>query len=114
MEKDELNKVESTEQDSEREKKIEKEKQDLLNKVLSGNLETKHDKVGFILNNYSIARNSDIDLAWLYWKNFESDIFNGISITKEDLKKLSKINSLTRSRARIQNEYKLFLADEKV
>lgn len=114
MENDELNKDEISEPKSEREEKIEKEKQDLLNKVLSGNLETKHDKVGFILNNYSIARNSDIELAWLYWNTFEGDKFNGYHVTKENLKKLTMINSLTRSRARIQNDYKLFQADEKV
>ena len=112
MENDELNKDEKIEPKSEREEKIEKEKQDLLNKVLSGNLVTKHDKVGFILNNYSIARNSDIELAWLYWKTFESDKFNGYHVTKEDLKNLTMVNSLTRSRARIQNDYKLFQADE--
>lgn len=114
MENDELNKDEIKEQESVRENKIEKEKQDLLNKVLSGNLVTNHDKVGFILNNYSVARNSDIELAWLYWKTFEDDKFNGYHITKDDLKKLTMINSLTRSRARIQNDYKLFQADEKV
>lgn len=114
MEKDELNNEKITESKSEREEKIEKEKQDLLNKVLSGNLDSKHDKVGFILNNYSIARNSDIELAWLYWKTFEGDKFDGYHVTKEDLKKLTMINSLTRSRARIQNDYKLFQADEKV
>jgi len=94
--------------------KIEQEKRELLNKVLSGNLETKHDKVGFLLNNYNEARNSDIELAWLYWKTFEADLFNGANVNKEDLKKLTKINSLTRSRARIQNEYKLFEADDNV
>lgn len=94
--------------------KIEQEKQELLRKVLSGNLETKHDQVGFILNNNSAARNSDIELAWLYWLTFENDLFNGDYVTKNDLKKLTKIASLTRSRARIQNEYKLFQANDKV
>ncbi|MGP1993208.1 DUF3800 domain-containing protein [Zobellia laminariae] len=100
--------------DSNVDEKIEKEKRELLNKVLSGNLNTKRDKVGFILNNNTSARNSDIELAWSYWKTFENDLFNGISITKEELKKLTSINSLTRSRARIQNEYKLFQADHAV
>ncbi|GAB7086171.1 DUF3800 domain-containing protein [Marinifilum fragile] len=98
----------------ERTEKIEQEKQELLRKVLSGNLETKHDQVGFILNNNNAARNSDIELAWLYWSTFERDLFNGEYVTKNDLKKLTKIGSLTRSRARIQNEYKLFQADDKV
>lgn len=94
--------------------KIEKEKQDLLRKVISGDLHTKNEKVGFILNNNSSARNSDIELAWSYWQTFEHDLFNGTSVTKQDMMKLTKINSLTRSRAKIQNEYKLFLADERV
>jgi hypothetical protein len=97
-----------------RAQKISEERKDLLAKVLSGNLESKHDKVGFILNNHHEARNSDIDLAWHYWKTFESNLFNGVHITKNQFKKLTKINSITRSRARIQNEYKLFQADDKV
>lgn len=114
MEDNEVNIIENIEPVSERTEKIEKEKQELLNKVLSGNLENMHDRVGFILNNNSGARNSDIELAWVYWKTFESELFNGYHVTKNDLKKLTKINSLTRSRARIQNEYKLFQADDKV
>lgn len=105
---------ENDKQSDEKTKKLEKDKRELLNKVLSGNLETKHEKVGFILNNYIEARNSDIELAWLFWKTFENNIFNGVNVNKEDLKKLTKINSLTRSRARIQNEYKLFEADYNV
>ena len=100
MEKDELDDNEELEFN----KKIEREKNELLNKVLSGNLETKHDKVGFILNNNTSARNSDIELAWKYWSTFEKHLFNGSYITKKELKQLTKINSLTRSRARIQNE----------
>jgi hypothetical protein len=108
MEKDETKKTKT------KAEKIDEERHQLLNKVLSGNLVTKRDKVGFILNNSTIARNSDIELAWLYWQTFESDIFNGNHITKHDLKELTSVNSITRSRARIQNEYKLFQADEKV
>lgn len=94
--------------------KIEEESLELLNKVLSGNLIKQRDKVGFILNHFISARNSDLELAWLYWQYFENDKFNGSHITKEDMKSLTKITSLTRSRAQIQNEYKLFQADEKV
>jgi hypothetical protein len=114
MKKDEIKNSEKLETEEEKIERIEKEKNELLNKVLSGNLNTKHDKVGYILNNNTSARNSDIELAWSYWKTFESDLFNGFHITKGELKKLTKINSLTRSRAKIQNEYKLFQADETV
>lgn len=115
MENEEFkNSDENAENLDEKALKIEKEKRELLSKVLSGNLETKHDRVGFLLNNHSAARNSDIELAWIYWKTFEPELFNGVSVTKEELKKLTKINSLTRSRARIQNDYKLFEADDSV
>lgn len=113
----ELNEQESQKEENdsaevEKIQKINKEKQELIYRILSGNLQTKHDQVGFILNHYTKARNSDVELAWLYWKTFESDKFNGKYITKGNLEKLTKINSLTRSRARIQNEYKLFQADD--
>ncbi|WP_282050640.1 DUF3800 domain-containing protein [Maribacter aquivivus] len=113
-EEEEKNNEEIESSDGNIDEKIEKEKSELLNKVLSGNLENKRDKVGFILNNNTSARNSDIELAWSYWNTFEDHLFNGNSITKEILKQLTSINSLTRSRARIQNEYKLFQADHAV
>lgn len=105
---------ENANSENEQSERIAIERQELLNRVLSGNLETIHDRVGFILNNNSGARNSDIELAWIYWEVFENDKFNGSYVTKEDLKRLTKINSLTRCRARIQNEYKLFQADDKI
>lgn len=92
--------------------KIAKEKKELLDNVISGNLTTKREKVAFILNTYSLTRNSDIELAWNYWITFESEHFDGQSITKNQLKNLTGINSLTRIRAKIQNEYKLFQAND--
>jgi hypothetical protein len=97
-----------------KEEKTEIEKKELLNRVVSGNIENLKDRVAFILNNSTDARNSDNELAWLYWTAFESEKFNGHSITKEQLRNLTKIGSLTRVRAKIQNEYKLFQADEEV
>ena len=94
--------------------KLAQERKDFLNKVLSCNLETSIERVGFILNNYGDTRNSDVELAWTYWKIFESEIFNGEYLTKSQLFLLPKINTLTRCRARIQNEYRLFEADDEV
>ncbi len=94
--------------------KIEVEKNHLLKKVLNGSMTTTREKVAYILNHHSKARNSDTELAWVYWKTFETDVFNGSMITKPQLHKLSKISSLSRARAKIQNEYKLFQADDTV
>lgn len=100
--------------DIEASQKIEKEKKELLENVLSGNILTQKERVGYLLNRFSDTRNSDIELAWHYWTLFEQNRFNGQSITKAQMYSLTRINSLTRSRAKIQNEYKLFQADDKV
>lgn len=110
----EIENVELTEEEFEAQKKIEKKRQEILNNAVSGRIDNIRDKVAYILNNFISARNSDIELAWLYWESFEKDKFNGSSITKDELFKLTKIGSLTRVRAKIQNEYKLFQADDKV
>jgi len=94
--------------------KLEKERREILNSAISGKIGNIREKVAFILNNFTSARNSDIELAWLYWGTFEHDLFNGSAVTKLELLKLTKISSLTRIRAKIQNEYKLFQADDNV
>lgn len=66
------------------------------------------------MNNFTTARNSDTALAWIFWSLFEGELFNGETISQEEMNKLTKISSLSRVRAKIQNEYKLFQADEKV
>lgn len=104
-------KQEPNEQDQAKLQKIEASKKELLSRVVSGNIYNIRDRVAFILNNFVDARNSDIDLAWEYWQNFESDKFNGHITSREQLRSLTKINSLTRVRAKIQNEYKLYEAD---
>jgi hypothetical protein len=45
---------------------------------------------------------------------FEPDIFDQKGVTRDLLIRLTKIGSLSRARAKIQNEYKMFQADEKV
>ncbi|MDB4904244.1 MAG: hypothetical protein JWQ63_3525 [Mucilaginibacter sp.] len=102
------------ERKAEKEKKIEFEKQELLNRVVSGNIENIKDRVAFILNTSNDARNSDRELAWVYWHIFESNLLDGAAITEEQFKALTQVSSLSRIRAKIQNEYKLFQADEKV
>jgi hypothetical protein len=94
--------------------KIEEEKKEVLKRVGAGITTEFRDKVAYILNYSNDARNSDLELAWSYWEIFESDKFNGSFITKEQLFNLTKIASISRTRAKIQNEYKLFLADPEV
>ncbi|WP_454804155.1 DUF3800 domain-containing protein [Mucilaginibacter phyllosphaerae] len=95
-------------------KRIEAEKKELVHNLVSGNIENIRDRVASILNTSTEARNSDIVLAYSYWGEFEPNYFNGGMITRENAMNLTKTNSLCRVRAKIQNEYKLFQADEKV
>ncbi|WP_194852574.1 DUF3800 domain-containing protein [Nonlabens antarcticus] len=92
----------------------EKKARILLKNVSSNRVETMTDKVAYVLNQSVDSRDSDIELAWNYWNIFESDKFNGHSVTKENLFALTKVRSLSRERARIQNEFKLFQASSDV
>ncbi len=96
------------------EERIEREKREVLNRAVSGHIENMRDRVAFILNYSNEARNSDIDLLWNYWETFEKSNFSGSIRSKEQMKKLARLSSLTRIRAKIQNEYKLFQADDVV
>ncbi|TXK26549.1 DUF3800 domain-containing protein [Pontibacter qinzhouensis] len=91
--------------------KLERERVELLNRVNGGSIAKVRDRVAFILNYSNEARNSDIALAWLYWQTFEKEKFDGSTVTEEELKNLTKQGTLSRHRAKIQNEYKLFEAD---
>lgn len=108
------NESESNEESGSLDPKIEAQRQKLLNRIVGGTLKETKDKVGFILNNYPESRNSDKKLSWYYWTIFESEKINGNSISEETFVQLTNVTSITRQRAKIQNEYKLFQADEKV
>jgi Protein of unknown function (DUF3800) len=75
---------------------------------------TKHliTKVASILNKYPDTRNSDVALMVKFWEVFEGHKGKFVSLNK--LFRLERLTSIARSRAKIQNEYGLFLADEKV
>lgn len=99
------------ESEADREQRIEREKQDLLSRVASSELSTMAHRVAWLMNHYPDTRNSDITLQIKYWETFESNSVHGGTVALEDLYKLPRLNSLVRARARIQNEYNLFLAD---
>lgn len=108
--------INNTPVDKETEKliRIENEKNELNQRLSETILENPKDRVAYLLNHSSKARNSDIELAWLYWQTFENKVFNGQISSTEQFRSLTKLNSLSRIRAKIQNEYKLFLADKAV
>ena len=86
----------------------------LLNHISAGNLETLIEKVGWILNHFPQTRDSDISCQIKFWETFEPGIINNGIIKVSDLYKYTRLTSVVRARAKIQNEYKLFLASEEV
>lgn len=103
-----------SEEEKLKEAKREAEIQELLNNLSSATVNTLRDKVAWVLNQNPEARDSDITLMIHYWEIFESNIYNGQYIKPDDLYRLTRLTSIARERARIQNAYKLFQASSKV
>lgn len=106
--------VHAKETEEEKDQRIEQEKEELLTRVASSELSTMGHRVAWLMNHYPDTRNSDIALQIKYWKTFEEDKVRGGMVALDDLFNLPRLNSLVRVRARIQNEYRLFLADPAV
>ncbi|WNQ09641.1 hypothetical protein MJA45_18665 [Paenibacillus aurantius] len=64
------------------------------------------------MNHYGETRNSDMALKLKYWHIFQG--FTGSVIDVERMFSLERDTSIARARAKIQNEYKLFLADDRI
>lgn len=98
-----------------KEERVEKERELLLSKLAANKLIELRPRVAFILNHYPETRNSDVLLSFKYWEVFEPEIIptNGV-IDQRTMLKLERQTSITRARAKIQNEYGLFRAEERV
>ncbi|MDD5368549.1 MAG: DUF3800 domain-containing protein [Anaerolineaceae bacterium] len=94
--------------------RTEKDKRELLFHLREGTTNTLRDKVAYILNRDEDTRNSDSILQWRYWEHFEGELFKGGSFSLEEYLKLTSSRSIARERARIQNQYKILLADPEI
>jgi hypothetical protein len=86
----------------------------LIAAVQGADFSTIDKRVAWILNHSEDARNSDVALWIEYYQNFQREYVVGGGIPFENLDKVVRPYLLTRSRAAIQNTYKLFLAREEV
>jgi hypothetical protein len=109
---DEIEEREKQPADDARERRVEEERDTLLADVAAGTLNTVERRVAWILNNYPEARNSDITLQIRYWETFEA--YSGGPIHQDDLYRLPRLTTLARSRATVQNRYKLFQASAEI
>ena len=107
--------TELTEEELKKKEELEKEAAVFYEKVNSSNLTNKKERVGWILNHFPSSRNSDITCLIKYWKTFENELLEANETVKlSNLYNLSTLNSITRIRAKIQNDYNLFLASDEV
>ncbi|MCZ2259426.1 DUF3800 domain-containing protein [Sporosarcina sp. G11-34] len=98
--------------DEELEKQRQEKAQALWTDVQNGNDKHLITRVASILNRYPDTRNSDIALQIKYWQTYDGIVGNQITLKK--LFEIERLTSIARSRAKIQNEYKLFRANEKI
>lgn len=99
---------------SKKKRKLLRTRTHLLHSVAASTLDTIEQRVAWVLNNHRDTRNSDISLYLKYWEYFDSDKFDGHTITPKDLYDLTRPLSITRARARIQNQLHLFQASHEV
>lgn len=104
--------TEELEEGEKSQESIELKQHDLLVSVGASETDTMLRKVAWLMNHYPRTRNSDIDLQIAYWREFDN--FRGESVALSDLYTLTRLTSISRARATIQNTYHLFLADPEI
>lgn len=92
------------------EPKIEAQRERLLQSIHAGDFSTTLTRVAGVLNMYPDTRNSDVSLALMYWDIYQPELFDHSGILPKNLFKLERMTNITRARAKIQNEFKLFVA----
>jgi len=96
-------------------KKREEEKQLLIARLNADDHSHLITRIAHLLNRFQNTRNSDISLMLKYWEIYDSEIYKeGQSITPDMFYKLERLTSISRARAKIQNEYGLFKSEEKI
>lgn len=95
---------------------IRKARKRLLQKIADdAEHKTMHSRVGLILALYPHTRDSDVELCNYYWKIFHPDIVDTEDrISLSDLHRVERPTSIVRTRQKIQNEFRLFVASEEV
>lgn len=86
-----------------------------INRAIDTNTySTKRDRVACLLNMYPDCRDSDMTLTLKYWEIFQEDLYTTEKLTPYLLFKLERLTTIARLRAKIQNDYGLFLGNAEV
>jgi hypothetical protein len=108
-------KAKKTETPAERAERIERERDALPRAVAASSTEDGLKvQVAYILNHYPDARDSDVTLANRLWQTFFPDDIEGEWVRLKALYDLPRPQTITRTRAKIQNEYQLFMPSAQV
>lgn len=99
---------------NEKQERLEAEKAATVRAVASAKFDTIQERVAWVLNHFPDTRNSDIALQLKYWERFEPDLYDGRAVEPKDMFKLTRLTSLQRTGAKIQNSYGLFQASPNV
>ncbi|MBD8879532.1 DUF3800 domain-containing protein [Rhodanobacter sp. 7MK24] len=98
-----------------KEQKLEREKALFVQKLAAGEKDTLPTRVAWVLNRHPEARDSDVTLQIIYWRTFDHALLAGQNMVAiENLYRLTRLTNITRARAKIQNEYRMFLASDEV
>jgi hypothetical protein len=101
-------------QEQARAARLANEATELTKAVDSGDLTTLKNRVAYILHQNPRTRDSDVALTLKYWELHQPNLYNPHGMMPQDLFQLERFTNITRVRAKIQNEYKLFTATEGV
>jgi hypothetical protein len=86
------------------------ERERLLAALASGRTSTLQERVAWILNQYPDARDSDIILQLRYWQTYEPAAMGEVGGNLRAMLRMTRLTSLARARAKIQNTHRLFQA----
>ncbi|MFC5403911.1 DUF3800 domain-containing protein [Cohnella soli] len=101
--------------DPEKEAKREREKQLLIARLNADDHTHLITRIAHLLNRFPNTRNSDVTLMLKYWEIYSSESYKeGQAVDPKDLYQFERLTAIARARAKIQNEFRLFRADEKV
>jgi hypothetical protein len=94
--------------------RLARERDLLLRQIAATSTEDLRAQVGYVLSLYPEARDSDLRLTHLVWETFYSEYVDGGVLQLDEMKHLPREVTITRTRAKIQNEYQLFQASADV
>lgn len=98
-----------------REERLELERERILASVASGEALRLQERVAWILSTQPPTRNSDAALQLAYWQEYETEVYEQWKENPEEhYKRLTRLTSIARARAKIQNQHRLFQASPEI